>query len=315
MKFVIKKIVTMVITIIMVTLFVFIAFNLISGDAAISSLGTQATPERIESLRNELGLNDPVLVQYGRWAINFLKGDMGISYSYRMPVSTMIMDKVPVTLTMALIAFVLMLIFSIPVGIYTSKHEDGWIDRSIIIINQILMAIPPFFSGILITFLFGRLLKLFTPGGYISYDKNIFGFLGYMFFPALAIALPKATMAVKMLRSSVLKEAKLDYVRTAYSKGNSTNEVFYHHVLKNAMLPVITFFGMTLTDMIAGSIIVEQVFSVPGLGRILLTPISNRDYPVVMAIIVIISVMVLLINMLVDILYSVLDPRISIEDK
>lgn len=315
MKFVIKKFVTMVITIIMVTLFVFIAFNLISGDAAISSLGTQATPERIESLRNELGLNDPVLVQYGRWAINFLKGDMGISYSYRMPVSTMIMDKVPVTLTMALIAFVLMLIFSIPVGIYTSKHEDGWIDRSIIIINQILMAIPPFFSGILITFLFGRLLKLFTPGGYISYDKNIFGFLGYMFFPALAIALPKATMAVKMLRSSVLKEAKLDYVRTAYSKGNSTNEVFYHHVLKNAMLPVITFFGMTLTDMIAGSIIVEQVFSVPGLGRILLTSISNRDYPVVMAIIVIISVMVLLINMLVDILYSVLDPRISIEDK
>lgn len=315
MKFVIKKFVTMVITIIMVTFFVFIAFNLISGDAAISSLGTQATPERIESLRNELGLNDPVLVQYGRWAINFLKGDMGISYSYRMPVSTMIMDKVPVTLTMALIAFVLMLIFSIPVGIYTSKHEDGWIDRSIIIINQILMAIPPFFSGILITFLFGRLLKLFTPGGYISYDKNIFGFLGYMFFPALAIALPKATMAVKMLRSSVLKEAKLDYVRTAYSKGNSTNEVFYHHVLKNAMLPVITFFGMTLTDMIAGSIIVEQVFSVPGLGRILLTSISNRDYPVVMAIIVIISVMVLLINMLVDILYSVLDPRISIEDK
>ncbi|MCQ2080608.1 MAG: ABC transporter permease [Lachnospiraceae bacterium] len=315
MKFVIKKFVTMVITIIMVTLFVFIAFNLISGDAAISSLGTQATPERIESLRNELGLNDPVLVQYGRWAINFLKGDMGISYSYRMPVSTMIMDKVPVTLTMALIAFVLMLIFSIPVGIYTSKHEDGWIDRSIIIINQILMAIPPFFSGILITFLFGRLLKLFTPGGYISYDKNIFGFIGYMFFPALAIALPKATMAVKMLRSSVLKEAKLDYVRTAYSKGNSTNEVFYHHVLKNAMLPVITFFGMTLTDMIAGSIIVEQVFSVPGLGRILLTSISNRDYPVVMAIIVIISVMVLLINMLVDILYSVLDPRISIEDK
>lgn len=315
MKFVMKKIVTMVITLIMVTIFVFIAFNLISGDAAISNLGTNATPERIESLRNELGLNDPLIVQYGRWAFNFLKGDMGTSYSYRMSVSKMVMDKVPVTLTMALIAFFLTCIFSIPVGIYTAKHEDGWIDRSITVINQILMAIPPFFSGILITFLFGRLLKLFTPGGYVSYDKDIFGFLGYMFFPALAIALPKATMAVKMLRSSVLKEAKLDYVRTAYSKGNTTNQVLYHHVLKNAMLPVITFLGMTLTDMIAGSIIVEQVFSVPGLGRILLTSISNRDYPVVMAIIVIIAVLVLLVNMLVDILYHFIDPRISLEDE
>ena len=312
-KYVLKKLVTMVLTIIVVTFFVFVAFNLISGDAALSSLGTQASPERVEALRNELGLNDPVIVQYGRWALNFLKGDMGTSYSYRMSVSEMLSDKIPVTLFLGFMSFIIMIVISIPIALYTARHQGGVVDHVIYVINQVIMAIPAFFSGILITFLFGRLLKLFTPGGYVSYKKSFGDFIAYMFFPALSIALPKATMAVKLLRSSILKEASQDYVRTAYSKGNSTTAVLYKHALKNAILPTITFFGMTLTDMIAGSIIVEQVFSVPGLGRILLTSISNRDYPVVMAVIVIIAFTVLFVNMLVDIIYSIVDPRISLE--
>lgn len=314
MKYALKKIVTMIITIIVVTLFVFFSFNFISGDPAISMLGTNATPERIESLREEMHLNDPLLIQYGRWAANFLTGDMGTSYSYKMPVSDMVLDKVPVTLTMSIIAFILMIVISIPIGIRIAKYQGGVLDKTITIINQVIMAIPPFFSGILITLLFGVIFKWFTPGGYVSYDKDFWGFLGYMFFPSLAIALPKATMAIKLLRGSLIKESKLDYVRTAYSKGNSTNDVLYHHVLKNAILPVITFIGMALTDFIAGSIIVEQVFGIPGLGRILLSSISNRDYPVVMAIIVIIAVLVLVVNMIVDIVYGLIDPRISLDE-
>ena len=137
--------------------------------------------------------------------------------------------------------------------------------------------------------------------------------MGYLFFPALAIALPKAAMAVKLLRSSVISESRLDYVRTAYSRGNRTNDVLYKHVLKNALIPVVTFLGMALTDMIAGSIIIEQVFSIPGLGRILLISISNRDYPVVMAIIVCICLLVLIVNMIVDLVYGLIDPRISVK--
>lgn len=314
MKYALKKLVTMIITVIVVTLFVFIAFNLISGDPAISILGTNATPERLEALREEMHLNDPLLIRYGRWAVAFLTGDMGISYSYKMSVSDMLLDKIPVTLTMSFIAFILMVIIAIPLGIRIAKHQGGPLDKVITIVNQVIMAIPPFFSGILITLIFGRIFKLFTPGGYVSYDKDFIGFLGYMFFPALAIALPKSTMAVKLLRGSLIKESKLDYVRTAYSKGNSTDGVLYHHVLKNAILPVITFIGMAVTDFIAGSIIVEQVFGIPGLGRILLSSISNRDYPVVMAIIVIIAVLVLIVNMIVDIVYGVIDPRISLEE-
>lgn len=313
MKYVVRKILTMILTLLAVTFFVFLSFHVISGDPATSMLGTEATPQKVAALREELGLNDPVLVQYGRWAAGLLHGDMGTSYSYRMPVTGMVANKIPVTITLTLMAFVLMVVISIPLGIYTAKHEGGVVDRIIYIINQIIMAIPPFFSGILITLIFGRIFKLFTPGGYVSYEKNFAGFVGYLFFPAVAIALPKAAMAVKLLRSSVIKEAKLDYVRTAYSRGNRTNDVLYKHVLKNALIPVVTFLGMALADMIAGSIIIEQVFSIPGLGRILLTSISNRDYPVVMAVIVCIAVLVLVVNMAVDLIYGLIDPRITAE--
>ena len=313
MKYVVRKILTMILTLLAVTFFVFLSFHVISGDPATSMLGTEATPQKVAALREELGLNDPVLVQYGRWAAGLLHGDMGTSYSYRMPVAGMVANKIPVTITLTLMAFVLMVVISIPLGIYTAKHEGSIVDRVIYIINQIIMAIPPFFSGILITLLFGRIFKLFTPGGYVSYEKDFAGFVGYLFFPAVAIALPKAAMAVKLLRSSVIKEAKLDYVRTAYSRGNRTNDVLYKHVLKNALIPVVTFLGMALADMIAGSIIIEQVFSIPGLGRILLTSISNRDYPVVMAVIVCIAVLVLVVNMAVDLIYGLIDPRITVE--
>lgn len=313
MKYVVRKILTTILTLFAVTFFVFLSFHVISGDPASSMLGTEATPQKVAALREELGLNDPVLVQYGRWAAGLLHGDMGTSYSYRMPVTGMVANKIPVTITLTLMAFVLMVVISIPLGIYTAKHEGGVVDRVIYIINQIIMAIPPFFSGILITLLFGRIFKLFTPGGYVSYEKDFAGFVGYLFFPAVAIALPKAAMVVKLLRSSVIKEAKLDYVRTAYSRGNRTNDVLYKHVLKNALIPVVTFLGMALADMIAGSIIIEQVFSIPGLGRILLTSISNRDYPVVMAVIVCIAVLVLVVNMAVDLIYGLIDPRITVE--
>lgn len=311
MKYVVKKLSAMLLTIIIVSFLAFLAFSVISGDPALSKLGTQATPERLEALREEMGLNRPLLVRYGDWAISFMQGDMGESYSYNMPVREMIGEKIPITITLTIMAFVIMTVAAIPLGIYTAKHENGMIDRIIYIINQVIMAIPPFFSGILITWIFGLVLKLFTPGGFVSYEENLTGFLTYLIFPAFAIALPKCAMTVKLLRASILDEVKADYVRTAYSRGNNTNKVLYHHVLKNAMIPVITFLGMALADILAGSIVIEQVFNIPGLGRILLTSINNRDYPVVQAIIVIIAVWVIGINFVVDMIYRVIDPRID----
>ena len=314
MKYIIKKFFSMIVTLVVVSFCVFLAFNVIPGDPALRKLGTEASQELIAQTRQQMGLNDPLLVRYARWFVAFLHGDMGTSYNYNVPVAGMIIDKIPITLTMAIMSFLLTILVSIPLGITTAKHENGLLDKTITITNQIIMAIPPFFSGILITFIFGMIFKLFTPGGFVSYTENMSKFIRYLIFPSVAIALPKIAMTVKMLRSSLLDEAEKDYTRTAYSRGNNTSGVLYRHVLKNAMIPVITFLGMLLADMVAGSIVIEQVFSIPGISRILLASISNRDYPVVQAIIMGISAIVIVINLFVDIIYRIIDPRIEIAE-
>lgn len=313
MKRIFKKFLIMLVTLFAVSFLVFLALSIIPGDAATNMLGTQATPEKIKALREEMGLNDPFFIQYFRWLFGCLRGDFGTSYSYHMSVSSLIMDKLPITITLTLFSFLIIFAVSIPLGVFIAKHTGGVIDRVLTVINQIVMSIPPFFSGILITLVFGLILGLFTPGGFVSYKTDMVGFLGYLIFPSIAIAIPKISMTVKLLKESILEEYKKEYVRTAYSRGNSTTQVLYKHVLKNAIIPVITFLGMTLADIVAGSIVVEQVFGIPGLGRILLTSISNRDFPVVQAIIIILAVIILVINFIVDIIYHKVDPRIDTE--
>ena len=274
MKYTIKKLFSTFLTLIVVSLCVFLAFNVLPGDPAVRMLGLEASDELIEQTREAMGLNDPLLVRYFRWFFAFLQGDFGTSYSYKVPVAGMLLNKIPITFSLGILAFILTVLISIPMGIVTAKYENGVLDRIITVFNQIIMAIPPFFSGILITFIFGMILKVFTPGGFVSYKEDFVGFIRYLIFPSFAIAFPKIAMTVKMLRGNLIDEAGKDYARTAYSRGNNTNGVLYRHVLKNAMIPVITFLGMALADMVAGSIVVEQVFSIPGISRIYSTNCS-----------------------------------------
>ena len=312
MKYIGKKLSTTLITLLCISFLVYLAFDVIPGDAALAALGTDATPESLEALREQLGLNRPFLQRYVAWLFDFIRGDFGMSYKYQMPVAEMIGSKLPITIIMALISFFIMIAISLPVGIYTAKHSGKLTDRLIMAVNQVMMSVPHFFMGIMITYLFGLILKLFTPGGFVSYETDFGGFLAYIIFPCIAIAIPKIARSVKMLRSSCIEEAKKDYVRTAYSKGNNTDKVLYRHVLRNAMIPVITMWGMTLADMLVGSIVIEQVFNIPGIGRILLTSISYRDYPVVETIIVLIAFVVIVTNFFVDLIYQLIDPRISV---
>ena len=312
MKYIGKKLSTTLITLLCISFLVYLAFDVIPGDAALAALGTDATPESLEALREQLGLNRPFLQRYVAWLFDFIRGDFGMSYKYQMPVAEMIGSKLPITIIMALISFFIMIAISLPVGIYTAKHSGKLTDRLIMAVNQVMMSVPHFFMGIMITYLFGLILKFFTPGGFVSYETDFGGLLAYIIFPCIAIAIPKIAMSVKMLRSSCIEEAKKDYVRTAYSKGNNTDKVLYRHVLRNAMIPVITMWGMTLADMLVGSIVIEQVFNIPGIGRILLTSISYRDYPVVETIIVLIAFVVIVTNFFVDLIYQLIDPRISV---
>lgn len=317
MKYLGKKLITLIMTLFLVSVAAFLAFQIIPGDVVASILGTEATPEREEQLREELGLNDPPVKRYFNWMTGVLRGDLGVSYRYSknmsemMPVAELIGDKLPVTLMLALVSLILIVLISIPMGVWWARSNSRVLDAALGVVTQTAMAVPSFFLGILVTYLFGIVLKLFSPGGYVSYRDDFAGFLGYLLFPALSIAIPKIAMTARFLRNSMLTEFGSDYVRTAYSKGCSKKRVMYRHVLKNSMMPVITFLGMIIAEIVAGSIVVEQVFGIPGIGRLLISSINSRDLPVVEILILYITFVVIFVYFLVDILYRVIDPRIS----
>lgn len=312
MKYFIKKIVTLIMTLLFISMLTFVAFSIIPGDAAIARMGTEATEEQLEQMREKMGLNDPLPERYVRWLGDALHGDFGESFQYRnTAVSELLALRLPVTVVLSLLSLVIILIVSIPLGIISAKHSGRWLDTLISQLTQITMAVPAFFLGILLTYIFGLILKWFQPGAFVSLDESIFGCLVYLIFPAIAIALPKIAMVVKFLRNSLLSEINKDYVRTAYSKGNTKNAVLYKHVLKNALIPVITFVALIIAEILAGSIIVEQVFSVPGVGRLLVSAISNRDYPVVQAVVTYVTAVVVVISFIVDVLYQLIDPRVQ----
>lgn len=311
MRWIVKKISAMLTTLFLVTVVTFLAFEVIAGNGVVSKLGMDASKEQIEALEEEYGLNKSVPVRYVEWLGNAVRGDFGVSYQYNMPATQLVGERMKVTVGLGLIAVILVLVVSIPLGLFVSKHEGGMWDNLITTINQIFMSIPHFFLGMLICLIFGLLLKWFIPGAYVPASQSISRYLGYMIYPAVAIALPKIAMVVKFLRTSVVRQMKMDYVRTARGKGNSENRIRYHHVLKNALIPVITFMAMMIADVLAGSLVIEPVFSLPGLGRLLVVSVANRDYPVVQLIVLYIATLVVVLNGVVDILYQVLDPRVK----
>lgn len=313
MKYVIKKFVTLIITLFIVSLLAFLAFQVIPGDPTTKLLGTEATPEAVAELRAELGLDQNVLMRYWNWLSGFVRGNMGESYSYHMPVSEMLADRLPVTFLLTILSFLLTVVLSIPLGILAGSARGKVMDVVITALDQVVMSVPPFFIGILATFLFGTLLRVFVPGDFVSYTVSWSACLGYLILPAFSIAIPRIAMTVKMLRSSIQGQLESDYVRTARSRGNARAAILTRHVLKNALIPVITFLAVSAAEIMTGSIIIEQVFTIPGVSRLLLASIANRDFPVVQAIVVILAAWIVIVNFIADLLYQLVDPRIRLK--
>ncbi len=313
MRYIVKKLITLVIALLLISMVVFLAFSVLPADASIAKLGQNATPERIAALRAEMGLDKPILVQYWNWLTSAVQGDFGISYQYTgTRVTDLVRGRLGTSAVLSLISFLMIIIISIPTGIFAAKRRSGPGRAAMTTIIHITMGIPSFFLGLLITYLFSLILHWFTIGKFVSPAENFAASVGYLVFPAAAIALPKIAMTVKFLVSSIRSELHKDYVRTAYAKGCSRNQVFYGHVLKNSLVPVITFMGIIIAEIVAGSIVVEKVFSVPGIGMMLVTAITNRDYPVVEAAVLLIAVVVIVINFLVDVIYQIIDPRVKL---
>lgn len=311
MKYAVKRLVLLLATMVIVSFLTFAAFSLITGDPATAMLGTQATPEKVAALRAELGLDQPMPVRYGQWLLGFFTGDLGTSYSYHQPVWQLIGGKVLVTLWLGVLSFALIAAVSIPLGLHAARAAGGRLDGLFTALDQLCMAVPPFFTGILLSWICGVVLHWFQPGSFPGLEH--FGrATWYLLFAAAAIAIPRIAMTVRMLRSTVLAEMRKDYVRTAISRGNDRSGVLRRHVLKNALVPVVTFLAQTMAEIVAGSIVVEQVFAIPGLGRMLVTSISNRDYPTVQAIVVILAFWVVLSGTVADIVNQCIDPRLRL---
>ena len=312
MKYAAKRIAMLLVTMVIVSLLAFVAFDLISGDAATAKLGTEATPEKIAALREEMGLNRPLLVRYGEWLLGFFTGNLGTSYSYNQPVWELIAPKVGVTLLLSAISFVLIVAVSIPLGLWSARRSGGVLGAAGTAFNQLCMAVPPFFTGILLSWLFSTTLRWFIHGQFPALNQDFFGAVKYLFFASVALSIPRIAMTVRMLGSTIRSEMGKDYVRTAISRGNDRGAVLRYHVLKNALVPVVTLLAQTMAEIVAGGIVVEQVFGIPGLGRMLVASISNRDYPTVQAIVVILAFWVVLAGTVADLINQRIDPRLRL---
>jgi len=307
-----KRIIISVITLFLVSILCFLIFNVIKGDPASFAGGINITEEQLQILREEMGLNKNVFIRYFDWLSKFITGNSGISFSFRgESISPLIARRLPVTAALSVISLLFILIISISVSLLTVKKEGNITDNIVNFLNAAGISTPGFFMGLILIFIFGFTFKLFIPGEFIEYSENPLGFFSCLCFPALAIAIPNSAVLIKFLRGSIFQELKSDYVKAARCKGAKRLYILFHHVLKNACLPAVTMLGMIIAEVFSGSIIIEQVFSIPGIGRLLISAISSRDYPLIQVLMVYIAFIVIAANMLADIIVMVIDPRIK----
>jgi ABC-type dipeptide/oligopeptide/nickel transport system permease component len=312
--FALKRIITAFVTLFLVSVFCFLAFSVIRGDPASLMLGINATAEQIDAFRAEHGLDRSIPARYVQWLGNFFSGNLGNSMRFRgEAISAMLVERLPVSFFLALISLFFIVLIAVPVSLLSVRREDGLFSRIVNVCTAIGISVPNFFLGVLFIWIFGISLRLFKVGVYIDYRTDFSGFIGSLCFPALAIAIPNAAILAKFLRTSLFKEQRSDYVRTAYSKGASPALSLRRHALRNALIPSITVLGMIIAEIFSGSIIIEQVFGIPGIGRLLIAAISSRDYPLIQTLVVFIAGIVVAANTLVDIAIQVIDPRIRLE--
>lgn len=313
MAYFVRRFVMLCFTLIFVSLITFFVFQILPGDPVRIMLGPNASEAKVETIRIQLGLNQPFYMQYLELVKGFFTGDMGTSIRFSRPVEQLIASRLPVTLSLAILSLILVIIFSIPLGIFTARRENTWLDFIPSSLTQFGMAIPTFFVGLLLMILFGVVLQVFSIGNYVPWHESFLGALGSLILPAITIAIPQTAVCFRYVRASFLDESKADYARTAKGKGVRESFVLYKHVLKNAMIPVLTIFGLILAEVIAGTIVVEQVFSLPGIGKLLISSVKYRDFPVVEGIVMYIAVVIIVINFIVDMLYAFFDPRITLK--
>jgi peptide/nickel transport system permease protein len=296
-----------------VSIVIFLVLMVIPGDPAQIILGVHATPETLEKLRHQLGLDRPVAIRYLSYMKNLAMGDMGQSIHYDISIRSLILSRLQVTFPLTLLSMVFAIFLSIPMGTYSSLHRNRMGDYGIMIFSQIGLAVPSFWAGILLILLFAVTLHWFPAGGFQPWTVNPVRALQSLILPALSLGLVRAAVLTRMTRSSMLEVLGEDYIRTARSKGVPQRIVVYKHAFRNAIIPVVTIIGLQVSDLLAGAIIVENVFHLPGIGRLVFEAIGQRDLLVIQGVVLLVTMTIIFINFVIDIAYRYLDPRIRYE--
>lgn len=317
-KTVLRRFLIMIPQLIILSILVFLLAKMMPGDPFTGMINPNSDAHEIARLRQAYGLNDPVWVQYGRWVGNMFHGDLGQSYIQHVPVTSLIWDRAVNTFWLSLLTVILTYSIAIPMGIAAGRHQDEWQDQAIQVFNYITFAVPGFVFYILGIWLFAFTLGWFPISGSVSANASGFwGILGsrlyHMILPAVLYAAITTTSIVQYLRTGIVDNKVEDYVRTARSKGVPENVVFHKHILRNSLLPIVAFLGNTITGLLSGSMIIESVFSYPGMGKLFLDSIAQRDYTTLTALILLFGILTLLGNLISDILMSIVDPRIRVK--
>ncbi len=308
-----RKLLSTLITLFLVSVLTFSIFQLVPGDPAQMILGVDANPQQIEALRSTMDLDKNPVIRYTNWVLRAVQGDFGTSYKYQRPVAALISSSITITAQLAFLSLLLSILIGIPVGIFIAKRDKEKKVIPLSILSQLGMAIPSFCVAILLIDIFSIKLKILPSLGYIPFSESPFGCFKSLLLPSLSIAFGGAAVIIRYLRSNIVSERREDYVRTNRSIGLSENQILYKHILRNSLIPVITIFGILVSEVLGGSIIIENVFSLPGIGKLITSSITSRDLPLIQALVLYLSIIVVITNMIVDLLYGVIDPRIRIK--
>ena len=310
MRYLATRALSVVLTLFVATLVIFIALNLAPGDPASFMMVMAGDPSALAQLRVELGLDQPFWLRYLNWIGGLLSGDFGVSYTYRVPVATLIAERLQVTLPLAVLAMALSVVIAIPAGMLAASRRGTATDASVSGLAQVGLAIPNFWLAILLVFVFATTLRWFSAGGFPGWDAGLLPALKALLLPAVALALPQAAVLTRVTRGALIATLSEDYIRTARAKGLSEGQTIRRHALRNAMIPVLTILGLQFTFLIAGGIIIENVFYLPGLGRLVFQAIAQRDLIVVQGVVVVLVLAAVIVTLVVDAAYALADPRI-----
>ena len=308
--YLLRRFVSLSLSLVAASLVIFLVLEVVPGDPASFMMGINAEPEAVAALRTQLGLDESLPLRYLGWVAGLLHGDFGISYTYRVPVSELIAERVVISLPLTLYALALSTLIAFPAGIIAAARRNSAADLTVMGATQLGVAIPNFWFAMILVLIFAINLRWFSAGGFPGWDAGVGPALKALTLPAIALALPQASILARVMRSSLIDTLDEDFMRTARAKGLSRSQALWRHALRNALIPVLTIIGLQFSFLLAGGIIIENVFYLPGLGRLVFQAITQRDLIVVRSVVILLVFAVIVVTFLVDLAYAAADPRL-----